>query len=653
MAERQISEVEFLRRFRPDEYERRRQLGLYSAASPQPAAIPGLPPPDEIASELAYAASFADTSGRGDGDRLLRRVTPGGGLAGGAKTRLPRANRDERTTFERRDAEIALADQLARTRVADILAAASARPAAETAQLAADAVSEVAGRPVSATLAARAASYSQILDLPLPQALALAESEAQLDPGAPLRAQKQALDPALLAAAAESGELTADPAARAVATALQDGVLDPTTPVDAQQAALDPYLQAARDVATRSGEPLRSLDEREVAQMAAAGGYGRKLPGGRRNPFDKASGGGPQDPFLVPALLASATEPYTTRAGVRGLQPPTVQLGGERRYDPRQVALALLDPRAELPADLGYLRAAAPSKEVSGGVGTAVGAPTPDWLGGELHGLRAQDDPAAVRDSVPMTLGQAAQDIIYRNRTPLAEIPHQDVLELPDGRLLHRQTRQTLFPARQQSGGSESATYRIGSNSEYRREAFQEFGQLIEQLSGQRPIVNEKLRDPGLWALQQQALARSLPAEALGEDGKNPTYALMRALAAGAALPPADTAVQPVLRQHRELDFYRQQLGPQMEQLREGVRQAAATQQLAAAQPRTASINTSAVSELNAPASQPLPPSPELLAQVPEAVRPNLEASFSAPAGSPRQRAAVDFLARFLGRARG
>lgn len=654
----QISEEEYLRRFNPAEYARREKLGRYSRGpTPQPQNVPGLPSPDELASELNYAQAFTESSGRQPGDRLIKRVLVAGGIDGADKVILPKARREERTAIERTMAEQALDEEMARQRGRDILQ--DLDPSSPFAAVAGGFTPEQVfsaelGRPVSATIASRAADYVRVLDLTPDQAVKLAEVEAVADASSPDRARRRPIPASWLEKIAESGELTPDPAARAVVRAAMEGVLDEETPIEAQARALDPYLQAAEAISARSGEPFRELSEAENADIAATTGYGRKLPGGRRNPNNKNVRERLDTPYLVPALLAAATEAYAGRGGVTGMQPPTVAIGGQRLYDPRKVSLALLDPRAELPADLGYLRPAAQDKQVSGGFGRDVNVPTLEALAGELHGLPARDDIAATREYVPMTLGQAVQDIIYRNRTPLAEIPHNEVYEGPSGELIHRRTGQKIYRARNQSGGKESATYRIGRDSEFSTEAFREFGDLIEQVTGQRVVVNEKLRDPGLQRLQRVALGRALPDDALGVrgptrggwdmkgnlvpgverflpvEGSNPTYDLMRALARGGALPPAETAVPVLAQDSSELAFYRDLLGDQMAGMR-------------------AAVAPPANSLLNAPAPR-VDYTPQVAAAIPDTARAHVEAGLAAPEDSPRRRAAVDFLQRFMGR---
>lgn len=628
---------------------------------------------DEINGAIEDTEFFNANPGREQGDRLVKRVFKKRGIGGGDKVVYPRARREERTTFERAAAEAALMEEMARQQTRDALV--NIDPSSPFAGLAGgytpeQVLSETLGRPISPSIANRAADYVKILDLTPDQAVKLAEVEAQADPRSSARADRQPIPASWLQKIAATGELGPDPAAQGALRAAIEGVIDETTPIEAQTRALDPYIQAAEVVAGRSNELYRDLSPDERAMLNAQSGQGRKLGGGRRNPLDKEVRERVTDPYLVPVLLAAAAEEYTDKRGNKIRQPKTVSLApGQRVYDPRQVSLALLDPRATLDPSLGYLRSAAPEQSESGAYDKAVGAPTVDPTSGEGVGLRAVDDIAARRESVPMTLGQAVQSIIYNNRTPLVEVPHSQVIEGEGGQLFHAPTKTPLYPAPNAKAGPESMTYRYGRNSELTLDAFREFGDLIERVTGQRPVVNERLRDPGLFRLQRAALGRALSEDmisvrgqvkgawnargemnpnverALPVEGTNPTFDLMRSLARGAALNPADTYVPPVVRDGPEVDFYRQLLGPQMRALRDG----AAAASIGTARPQGGAVNTERVSQFNAPSPQP-EFTPEVAERIPEAIRGNIEAGMAAPEASPRRRAAVDFLTRFMGR---
>lgn len=635
----------------------------------------------EIESALQDAEDLAGSPGREQGDRLIKRVFKGAGLDGGDKVRYPRARADERLMFERAAAEDALNAEMSRQKARDALV--DIDPSSPFAALAGgytpeEVLSEVLGRPVSPSIAGRAVDYVKILELSPDQAVKLAEIEARALPRARSRQERQPIPASWLQKIAATGELGPDPAAQGAIRAAMEGVIDETSPIEAQARGLDPYIRAAEAVAASGGEVYRDLGPEERAILNAQSGTGRKLSGGRRNPLDKEAKDRPSDPYMVPVLLAKASEEYVDRSGNEVRQPPTVRLGpGQRVYDPRQVQLALLDPRAELDPNLGYLKRVAPEQSESGAYDKAVGAPTIDptsqiGIGTEASqdvaasGLTAIEDVAVRRESTPMTLGQAVQDIIYRNRTPLVEIPYSQTNEREDGQLIHTRTGTPIFPAPNGKQGPESATFRFGRNSEYTIDAFREFGDLIEKVTGQRAVANERLRDPGLQRLQRVALTRAMSEDNLGVrgatggawdsagrinqaverslpvEGANPTFDLMRSLARGAALEPASTEIPAVVRQGREADFYRELLGPQIREMREQV-----AQSMSSARPSPVAMNDDRVSLLNAPSPQ-VEYSEQIAAQIPAPVRGNVEAGLNAPENSPNRRAAVDFLMRFM-----
>jgi hypothetical protein len=672
----------------PEEFYKRygRSNAIYQPNDSMPGSVPAQSlvfgyKPSEIQAALEDAEAAAANPGREQGDRLIKSVFKRAGLDGGDKVRYPRARRDERMVFEQAAAEAALNAEMERQQARDTLS--NIDPNSPFAALAGgytpeQVLSEVLGRPVSPSIAGRAVDYVKILDLSPDQAVKLAEVEARAMPRARARQERQPIPASWLEKIAATGELGPDPAAQGAIRAAMEGVIDETSPIEAQATGLDPYIRAAEAVAASSGEVYRDLGPEERAILNAQSGTGRKLSGGRRNPLDKEVKERMTDPYLVPILLAKASEEFTDRSGNPVRQPPTLRLGpGQRVYDPRQVQLALLDPRAELDPSLGYLRRVAPDQSESGAYDKAVGAPTIDptsrlGIGAQASqeiagaGLAAIEDPAVRRESAPMTLGQAVQDIIYRNRTPLVEIPYSQIEERPDGQLIHTRTGTPIFEIENGKRGPESATFRFGRNSEYKIEAFREFGDLIEKLTGQRAVVNERLRDPGMQRLQRAALARAMPEEALGVrgptqgawdasgkinpaveralpvEGSNPTFDLMRSLARGSTLEPAPTEVPAVVRQGREADFYRELLGPQMSQMRNQ-----AAQTMGSARPSSLMYNSDKVSPMNSPAPQ-VEYTADIAAKIPEAVRGNVEAGMNAPENSPSRRAAVDFLTRFM-----
>ena len=69
--------------------------------------------------------------------------------------------------------------------------------------------------------------------------------------------------------------------------------------------------------------------------------------------------------------------------------------------------------------------------------------------------------------------------------------------------------------------------------------------------------------------------------------------------------------------------------------------------------PQAGASNSTKVSMVNAPESPPVNYSPEIAGQIPEAARGNIESGMEMPAGSPRRKAAEEFLRSFMNRRRG
>lgn len=629
---------------------------------PMPQNIVGLPPADQVLEELAYAQSFAPQPEAAPADRPVE-IRQGGRTtfrqyAGTSIEGLPRGRRGEGFELDRREADQAIQEKMQQQAVFDALAAGT-DPG--------EVFSGVIGRPVSPSIAGRAGQYMEILNLKPAQALKLAEQEA-ISAGSPRG--RVTLPSNWIQAIAESGELGPDPAAQGALRAAMQGAIDVETPVEAQTRALDPYMRAAEAVAMAPQNRFQTLSPGENADINLETGANRKLRGGKRNPMNKEVKESVSDPYLVPVLMAEASEPVWQKDSAgkwqqSGVQPPTIVVGQtpegrkQRVFDASAVQLALLDPRAQLPAEMGYLRFAEPKKEVSGSYGAEVNAPTLQRLGDELHGFAARDDIATAKESVPMTLGQAVQDIMYRNRTPIKAYREDDLAADNAGQLYHRQTGTPVYLIPNQGEDLPVKDYRIGTPGMYNADAFREFGELIQGVTG-RPlklVTNERLRDPELNRLQRAALARSMPASWISQagprkfgpedwrvnplpgssvsgmpnaasvpiEGNNPTYDVMTALARGASLPEADTWVTPMANAPAELAFYLDDGND-----RPGL----------GLQSRLNALHNAALSQSRA----------YLISQIPEGARGNVEAGLQAPASSPRYKAAKDFLQRFLAR---
>lgn len=625
----QISAEEYYRRHAtPQEYERRRRLGQFGNTEQREERSndPGAPgvgySQSEIDEIIAEQGNNLANAGRTKGDRLVKRVRIGAAPGGADLTRYSKGV--GRGDFERMESEQGIEDLVRQQKIAEALA--SADPGSPFAAVAQEftqgkVISEALGRPVSESIASRASDYVRALGITPEQAVQLAEAQAIAGPRATTRRMKGLIGQELVDAIGSSGELTPDPAARALIAAARDGVIVDEVPVEGQARALSPYLEAAERFALESGAPMRQLDEKETRQAALVDGRGRKTRSGRRNAFNKEPGQEAPDPYLVPALLAKAVDETKY-----GRQPRTYWEDKRAHVDPRMVQMALLNPAAPLDPSLGYLRKAARDKVQTGNYEATGNVPSPEMLANELYGLSPAEDIATEYESVPMTLGQATRDITYRNRTPLVDIPDSEIAEMADGSLVHTRSGQKVFPYEQTQPGI--ATYRVGTPFEYKKEALAEFGNLIEAVTGQRLVVNEKVMDSDMWRLQRAALGRAVSddmravkgAKTWGEierggiederfrtvpiEGSNPTYDLIKALKEGSRIRGEEVERPVVVREGAEVDFYRELLGGQMNELRAAVSAKMAASQQGSSVPQSAVVNTAEVSQLNAPAPQ-------------------------------------------------
>ena len=518
--------------------------------------------------------------------------------------------------------------------------------------------SELLGKPVSPTVARRAKDFIGALpELTPEQAVYLANEDIQ---GRGNRRGAQ-LDKRVTDKIAQMGEIKRDPVNKLLVSLASAGVIDPEQRAESQVRANTKENIARETVERLRADEMRQLSASDQELENALSRIGRKLSSGRRNPLQKETKGGVDlEKFLVPALLGEVGEEYKGKR-----QPKTYQSApGQRRFDARGINLGLLDPTALMPVDLGYLRTELESSYANPDATGNI--PAIDRASAEITdfdnrrytaGVRDIDDPSAQPRNRQMTLGEAVEDILYRNRTPLAEIPVAELVRDPKNtkQVLHvRQDGSTVpvFPL----GNVEdikkrgSGTFRIGENRQVKTEGFIEFGNLIEALTGQRLIPNEPLsrfdRELG------DITGRTLDASITGKRTGSATYDIMQALASGARLPAQVTESSALAANAPELDFYNKQLGIEdsLGQLRA---QAAAADDMASNIPQTGASNSTKVSMVNAPESPPVNYSPEIAGQIPEAARGNIESGMEMPAGSPRRKAAEEFLRSFMNRRRG
>jgi hypothetical protein len=251
MAPRQISEEEYLQKFRPEEYERRRKLGIYSSAAPQPINVIGLPPP-----ESRYSAGEIRDILVSNGS--LKEFARGGERAG---YRLERLAQDA-----------AVRDELDRQALLD----------SDLAQLT-EGVSRAVGRPVTPDVALLAREY---LALPGGEPVGLADAVELAEASGLVSANRGQVDPALVARLAESGEIGRDQGLDLLMKAAQKGMIDPSQPIEAQIEALSPKQKAELALLARVQGQIEQLSAEDTGLAANAMGLGRTV-GGRRNSFRK------------------------------------------------------------------------------------------------------------------------------------------------------------------------------------------------------------------------------------------------------------------------------------------------------------------------------------------------------------------------------
>ena len=409
------------------------------------------------------------------------------------------------------------------------------------------------GRPISRETANRAREYVEILGISPEKGLELADIE--------LRQGSQAITPELVKEVTQSGEI------KPILTAL-----NATTEENAKLA----------------GAEFRTLAGSQLEGEAEVAGAGRNLPGGRRNPLNKEINEVMQDGYRVPVLVADATEerwapPAKDESGKTVwkklldeegkvvTQPPTVKVGKDPKtgwqkkvFDTRAAQLALINPAALMEI---LQKKADPQVDSEERSGMNKNVPRKDEWNidpetGRAFGLSGKEDPSRAFDQVPMSVGEAIEDIRLNNRTPIKTFREDKDIYEKDGRTFHKFTNIEVFEiGRNYPGDTNLVDYRIGSPTEITNEGMRKFSALIEGLPGmenKRVLVNERLNDTAINRAQNALLQDYLSedfrtARAKADPNTKPIHDLMRALAAGGRLPVEDAASAPVILSNKEL----------------------------------------------------------------------------------------------------
>ena len=605
---------------------------------PQPLNTPGLPAADaarakaelEILQEMAEAAG-----GRKEGDRqTAKRVGKVTKVSRGAgRNESGEITFDSRDLINERQAAIELEHQRQMESMA--LERARAQAGAELGQVQ-DVINAATGANLDPESALRVAQLAEALEVDASTALQVLAAEQQK-----IRSLDDPRARRMLQEVSKRSEI-----------ALERDDSYEQLQLDAIEDATDRMLTArAFDaVAPQS----RAMSESERRMIAAELGIGRKSMGtGKMNPVEKVRGEVPPDPYLVPVLLGKpVAETSVNKKGESRtyMQPRTYvdpkasKRGAERRFDARQVQLGLLDPRARLNPDvaaqLGYVYPIS-TNEAEQKIGSKIeNAPTFDPAlrnPGEDEGFRPQDDPAVQRERqmVPMTLGQAINQIVEANRTPLALRTEGMIREDDAGRTFDKGTGREVFLRGDYQGMD---NYRIGKDSQYTNKMYSDINELLRAETGMELIANQRLQDPAMNRIQRAMLERSMAegTRVVGPEtrkqakeffpgkqvpmgsieGKNPLFDIIGQLKEGRNIPPSLVAERGILAPTNtpEGEFYRRLVGQQIADQRQKVRaiqadaaRNAAVNAAGSAIPAKAAPISDTYDLSNAPASQQAP----------------------------------------------
>lgn len=583
MAPRQISEEEYLQKFRPEEYERRRKIGMYSDATPQPQNVIGLPPPEARYSPGEIRDILIDNGS-------LKEFVRGGPRAGYRMDRMAQ--------------DLAVQGEIDRQALLE----------ADTAGLV-EGVSRAVGRPVTPEVALLAREY---LALPGGQPVEIADAVQLAESTGAIQAQKPSIDPGVVARLAESGEVGRDQGLDVLLKAAQKGMIDPSKPIEAQIEALTPEDKAKLSLLARVQGQIEQLSAEDTGLAANALGLGRTV-GGRRNSFRKEKRASEeatalrtpgsvlsqglefkQDDILLPIVVAprnqqvwssgkQAGAPYSDVGG------PAMQVAqyytGEKSafgrpiFAPslRDAQVLYVNPYAELPdaavARLGLDLVPNPiEKDVSGGYDQeALNVPVPD-VGQERYGLRPKNDPAFGVDSGISyrnpTLAEAVNALSLRYRTPIGTFSedmlvgrgqeYSDVLvgqpdrevfalgskRLPDGRPA---PIAEYFAQPADPDAPRVADVRVGSGQKRTPEFYSALDDLVDVLAGSAYGSPRAIQERSTADRYAPAAASPLPGEGqwgalMNLRSTDPTVAeYQRRLLAEAGFPVDTKAANPLL----------------------------------------------------------------------------------------------------------
>ena len=481
---------------------------------------------------------------------------------------LPQGGRYDALTLLRGDRARAVEEEMARQKLAETIAnmkpegplsfvdkAVSAITGKQAANTPEAFYSAQIGRPVSRDLANRALQYSQALpELTPQQALSLALREA----GAGVTQD-------VVDKMAVISELKPDLAVQNAILAAETGTTDAVQAAAATMAAESPRQRAEAVVDMQRGEPFRETTRAENVDISEEMGRNRQIPGtGRRNPFKKEQDEKrAEDSYQVPILVGPEDPKKPGQAAVNWEGGEINRRTGKKQpqYDPRKARIAMVDPQmqvsTELAEALNLIRMIQPDDERSG-AGMNVPTPERNYFAGAgedepmsaTPGFGAGNDPADTRVAGDMTLAQAVKQLEYENRTPIRTYRWgDDVNETSDGRLVNSQGIEVFMLPNQPKGFAEQGLVevRVGSPTMITNEGMAKISQLLQGLPGMEGkivLANQPMNDPTINQAQNALLQMSMSEDIVGDVGADPTrkpaHPLIKALTAGAGLPPSE-----------------------------------------------------------------------------------------------------------------
>jgi hypothetical protein len=311
--------------------------------------------------------------------------------------------------------------------------------------------------------------------------------------------------------------------------------------------------------------------------------YSREYQASLKDALQRASGN-PAAPSVQEALVEVAelrANPQWQRWDDTG----RVKQGG-RRWDPAGLGVVVLNPTAPLPDEMGYsYQGRGQGQSGDGGTGV-TGVPTPEVRDldpdGLSHGFQERHDPAAKGlEQRSATLGQAVNDAYLRGRTPIKPFivsgnrpMVKEVLDPKTGQTRYYayqtgwdggrepQIGPELYPlkgspAQLNADGVMVQDFRKGARTELTHEGLREINRIVEAAVGAPvlhggagmgegviPVVNQRLRDEGIGAIQDRLLNQYVSLDAQGGTN-SPVWNLIKSLKTGAQFAP-DEVTRPM-----------------------------------------------------------------------------------------------------------